>query len=100
VIFLSLSTPVLLKPAASAPQGAVKLKSGSREILKYLHEKIIFYIFDPLKKLNKLATKNTNQWYRQSSIEVPHPFCCDRKFLDFLSISEPHFFLQVQSTLD
>jgi hypothetical protein len=39
------------------PQGALKLKSGSREILKYLKNKY-FYVIDPLKKLNKLVKKH------------------------------------------
>jgi hypothetical protein len=33
-------TAVLLKLGAAAPQGAMKLKSGSREIFKYLKKNI------------------------------------------------------------
>jgi hypothetical protein len=54
---------VLLKLVAVAPQGAVKLKSGSCKILKYIKKYIciyifFFYIIDPLKNLNKLATES------------------------------------------
>jgi hypothetical protein len=62
--YLSLSTPkpMLLKLGAAVPQGAVKLNSGSSDIFKYQKKNV--YIIDPLKKLNKLVTINTNQWYR------------------------------------
>jgi hypothetical protein len=40
---------MFLKVGAAAPQGDVKLKSGSREIFKYLKKKN--YIADPLKKI-------------------------------------------------
>jgi hypothetical protein len=45
----------------------VKLKSGSREIFKYL-KKLFFYIIDPLKKVNELVKKTVEKvnQYRSS----------------------------------
>jgi hypothetical protein len=43
------SGAVLLQLGAAAPEGVVKLKSGSREIFKYLKKIYISYITDPLK---------------------------------------------------
>jgi hypothetical protein len=67
---------VLLKLRAVAPQGVMKLKSGGHEIFKHA-KKIIFYIIDPLKKLNKLVKK---LWYRFTSGEVPHRFVATANF--------------------
>jgi hypothetical protein len=62
-IWYAAATAVSLKLGAVAPRGAVKLKSRSHKIFKYL-KKNICYITDSLKKLNKLVIKSTNQWYR------------------------------------
>jgi hypothetical protein len=58
-------------------QGDVKLKSGGREVFKYL-KKIFVYIADVLKKLNKLPAITMYMYIMNKYLLLPTPnykFC-------------------------